>query len=163
MICEVCNMKYEGDFCPQCGWEEELVLDNDYIEIYNKRKSIYKNVYEKSKQANNDFDIFMDEIIPIYNEYFKEYPKFIDAILEVLSKMDSFRAKNRYASFLLPKAYLNKDIELLKESFKITKSLQDKIDKKDYEERLKTIYNLATKFKDFKLAQDLNDELKGVE
>ena len=43
MKCDICGYEYEGIFCPNCGWEEMNILDDEYLEIFNKRKEIYKN------------------------------------------------------------------------------------------------------------------------
>jgi hypothetical protein len=102
MKCDICGFEYEGIFCPKCGWEEMNILDDEYLEIFNKRKEIYK----KRLSFDKKFEQFMENLILKYNVYLKSNPAmakvFINDICEILKDID----KKYYIEFLLAKFYL---------------------------------------------------------
>jgi len=102
MKCDVCGYEFEGIFCPNCGWEEINILDDEYLEIFKKRKEIYK----KKLSSDTKFSFFMEKLILKYDFYLKSNPAmvkiFVDDICDILKDID----EKYYIEFLLAKCYL---------------------------------------------------------
>jgi len=141
MKCEICGNEYSGEFCDKCGWEEINILDDEYLEIFKKRKEIYK----KRINEDNKFKDFIEKLIEVYNRYINsnlEIAKvFIDDMVQILKNIDNYYY---YIEFLLAKFYIytkEKD-SIAKDILKELESLKLLMDKRQLDdfEKLKAFY-----------------------
>ena len=111
MKCEICNKEYDGYFCPNCGWEEENVLDDKYLEIYLNKKQKHKEVFKEVEYYHNFFDSFIRK----FKEFLREerdqsfYLKFLNDVLEIM------KDKKYYFQLLVIKIFLLRN---MKEEYK---------------------------------------------
>ena len=135
MRCEICGNEYEGYFCDKCGWEEENILDDKYLEIYLDKKTKYKKIYEKITY----YDEFFSKFIVKFNEYLKEdmnlafYLKLVDDILEII------KDKKYYFELLILKILILK--RLRKDYSKELKKAESFLDYSEILEEDKNFFN----------------------
>ena len=141
MKCEICGNEYSGEFCDKCGWEEINILDDEYLEIFKKRKEIYK----KRINEDNKFKDFIEKLIEVYNRYINsnlEIAKvFIDDMVQILKNIDNYYY---YIEFLLAKFYIytkEKD-SIAKDILRELENLKTLMDKRQLDdfEKLKAFY-----------------------
>jgi len=140
MKCDICGYEYEGIFCPNCGWEEMNILDDEYLEIFKKRKEIYK----KRISSDTKFSFFMEKLISKYDNYLKSNPAiakmFVDDICDILKNID----QKYYIEFLLARFYLyikakdKKSESILKELMNLEKNMDQS--QRDNFKKLKEFY-----------------------
>ena len=103
MVCEVCGFEHSEFLCPKCGWENAIVLDDDYQKYYELKKEKYKELFNNK---SDKFDKFMDRLSTTYNRYLTDDPNlakiFIDDILMILKDID----EKNYIEFYMAKIYL---------------------------------------------------------
>jgi len=140
MKCEICGNEYSGEFCDKCGWEEINILDDEYLEIFKKRKEIYK----KRINEDNKFKDFIEKLIETYNRYIHtnlEIAKvFIDDIVQILKNIDNYY----YIEFLLAKFYIytKEKNSIAKDILRELENLKTLMDKRQLDdfEKLKAFY-----------------------
>jgi len=141
MRCSICNTEYDGVFCPKCGWEEENILDDEYLKIYNQRKEKYKSIFENSRY----YEKFFNSFILKFNDFLQEemnlsfYLKFLDDLLGFIEDKKYYfellvikililrKLKKDYSSALKEAEELSKESEILEEDRKFFNLLREKL------------------------------------
>jgi len=140
MICEICEFEHNEVLCPKCGWENEIILDSDYLEIYERKKEIYKNLLNKPQKDN--LPEFIDKLIEKYTKHIQTDLEiasiFVDDILDITEEYPNY-----HIEFLFAKLYINynQNRELLPiiEKLENMKSFMDDFQKEKFEDYKKQI------------------------
>jgi len=141
MKCEICKKEYDGYFCPNCGWEEENILDDKYLEIYLDKKKRHKEIFKEVEYYHNFFNNFVSK----FNEFIKEemnlsfYLKLLDDMLEIVEDKKYYfelliikilllkKMKKEYKSEIKEAEELLKEGEILEEDKKFFENLKAKL------------------------------------
>ena len=140
MVCEICEFNHNEVLCPKCGWENEIILDTDYLEIYERKKAIYKNLLDKPQKDN--LPEFIDKLIEKYKKHIQTNLEiasiFIDDILDITQEYPNY-----HIEFLFAKLYINynqnQEVLPIIEELKKRKHLMNNSQKEKFEDYKKQI------------------------